>query len=166
MNVIARLEYELAYYDSAVHRFNHYTTRTPPHFMVNDCRFLCIYCPMFLLSQQLCSMFLRFIFDFYYDIYAHIYFCVCLYTCMCVLSCIFIYIYIYIYIYSFCACLFTCIYVFLHAYVCVIHIFYIYLYSHPQQICFVLSELISVARQYFPVAGIKTRLTQTSNQGF
>ena len=31
MNVIARLEYELAYYDSAVHRFNHYTTRTPPH---------------------------------------------------------------------------------------------------------------------------------------
>ena len=30
MNVIARLEYELAYYDPAVHRFNHYTTRTPP----------------------------------------------------------------------------------------------------------------------------------------
>ena len=29
MNVIARLEYELAYYDSAAHRFNHYTTRTP-----------------------------------------------------------------------------------------------------------------------------------------
>ena len=29
MNVIARLEYELAYYDSAVHRLNHYTTRTP-----------------------------------------------------------------------------------------------------------------------------------------
>ena len=28
MNVIARLEYELAYYDSVVHRFNHYTTRT------------------------------------------------------------------------------------------------------------------------------------------
>ena len=31
MNVIARLEYELAYYDSAVHRFNHYTMRTLPH---------------------------------------------------------------------------------------------------------------------------------------
>ena len=30
MNVIARLEYELVYYDSAVHRFNHYTTMTPP----------------------------------------------------------------------------------------------------------------------------------------
>ena len=29
MNVIARLEYELEYYNSAVHRFNHYTTRTP-----------------------------------------------------------------------------------------------------------------------------------------
>ena len=32
MNIIARLEYELAYYDSVVHRFNHYTTRTPPVF--------------------------------------------------------------------------------------------------------------------------------------
>ena len=30
MNLIARLEYELAYYDSAVHRFNHYTMRTLP----------------------------------------------------------------------------------------------------------------------------------------
>ena len=26
VNVIARLEYELVYYDSAVHRFKHYTT--------------------------------------------------------------------------------------------------------------------------------------------
>ena len=33
VNVIARLEYELAYYDSAVHRFNHYTNRTPPNFL-------------------------------------------------------------------------------------------------------------------------------------
>ena len=30
MNLIARLEYELAYYDFAVHRFNHYTTRATP----------------------------------------------------------------------------------------------------------------------------------------
>ena len=29
MNIIARLEYKLTYYDSAGHRFNHYTTRTP-----------------------------------------------------------------------------------------------------------------------------------------
>ena len=27
VNVIARLEFELAYYDFAVHHFNHYTTR-------------------------------------------------------------------------------------------------------------------------------------------
>ena len=33
VNVIAWLESELAYYDSAVHRFNHYTTRTPLEFM-------------------------------------------------------------------------------------------------------------------------------------
>ena len=33
VNVIARLEYELTYYESAVHHFNHYTpTRTPPDF--------------------------------------------------------------------------------------------------------------------------------------
>ena len=30
VNVIALLEYELAYHDSTVHRFDHYTTRTPP----------------------------------------------------------------------------------------------------------------------------------------
>ena len=29
MNVIALLEFELAYFNSAVHRFNYYTTRTP-----------------------------------------------------------------------------------------------------------------------------------------
>ena len=30
VNVIALLEFELAYYDSAVQRFNPYTTRIPP----------------------------------------------------------------------------------------------------------------------------------------
>ena len=35
MNVIARLEYELAYYDSAVQLFNHYTTRTPPSHLLS-----------------------------------------------------------------------------------------------------------------------------------
>ena len=29
-NVIAGLEFELVYYDSAIHRFNHYTTGTTP----------------------------------------------------------------------------------------------------------------------------------------
>ena len=29
MNAIAQLEFELDYYDSAVQRFNNYTTRTP-----------------------------------------------------------------------------------------------------------------------------------------
>ena len=42
---------------------------------------------------------------------------------------------------------------------------YIYIVIH-RQICFVLSELISVARQYLPVAGVETRLTQTSNKHF
>ena len=29
VNIIARLDFKLAYYDSPVQRFNHYTTRTP-----------------------------------------------------------------------------------------------------------------------------------------
>ena len=40
---------------------------------------------------------------------------------------------------------------------------YIYIVIH-RQICFVLSELISVARQYLSVAGIETRLTETPIQ--
>ena len=36
VNVIARLEYELAYYDSAAHRFYHYTTRTPPGLVLEN----------------------------------------------------------------------------------------------------------------------------------
>ena len=36
VNVIAWLEYELEYYDSAVHRFNHYITRTPPRVQILD----------------------------------------------------------------------------------------------------------------------------------
>ena len=57
VNVIARLEYELAYYDSAVHRFNHYTTRTP-HIMLSN---------QFVLklqySAEKCNLFLTFLFD-------------------------------------------------------------------------------------------------------
>ena len=34
VKIIARLEYELAYYDSAVHRFNHDATRTPPYHLM------------------------------------------------------------------------------------------------------------------------------------
>ena len=46
MNIIARLEYELAYYDSIVNRFNHYTTRTPPKYVwlnTVDCFFFKIF---------------------------------------------------------------------------------------------------------------------------
>ena len=43
VNVIARLEYELAYYDSAVHRFNHYATRT----LTSNLEFLKSQCFMF-----------------------------------------------------------------------------------------------------------------------
>ena len=35
VNVIAQLEYKLTYCDFTVHRFNHYTTRTPPQFSIS-----------------------------------------------------------------------------------------------------------------------------------
>ena len=63
--------------------------------------------------------------------------------------------------------LFAVIYAHTHKYICVCVYIYIYIYIViHRQICFVLSELISVARQYLPVAGIETRLTQTPNQSF
>ena len=46
-----------------------------------------------------------------------------------------------------------------------IFFFIIYIVIH-RQICFVLSELISVARQYLPTARIETRLIQTPSQRF
>ena len=56
-----------------------------------------------------------------------------------------------------------------HTFVCVCVCVYIYIYIYiviHRQICFVLSKIISVARQYLPVAGIETQLTQTSCQSF
>ena len=50
-----------------------------------------------------------------------------------------------------------------------IYMIYIYIYITiviHRQICFVLSEFISVARQYLSIAGIETRLTQTPSQSF
>ena len=57
VNVIAPLEYELAYYDSAVHRFKHYTTRTPSE--VKELRLLYvsiyIFVHLFLKNLLLCT---------------------------------------------------------------------------------------------------------------
>ena len=39
-NVIARLGFELAYYDSVVYRYNHYTTRTTP---IYRCVYVCVH---------------------------------------------------------------------------------------------------------------------------
>ena len=55
MNVIARLENELAYYDSAIHRFNHYTTRTPPSH--NKYAYIHIY--MFMQDTYWCNKLIR-----------------------------------------------------------------------------------------------------------
>ena len=41
MNATTRLEFEFAYYDSAVHRINHYTTRRPPTW---EKRFIVVKC--------------------------------------------------------------------------------------------------------------------------
>ena len=34
VNIIAWLGFELAYYDSVDHRFNHYTTKAPPTWLI------------------------------------------------------------------------------------------------------------------------------------
>ena len=43
MNVIGRLEFELAYYDPAVQRFNHYTTKTSLCVLCT-CVYICVCC--------------------------------------------------------------------------------------------------------------------------
>ena len=44
VNVIARLGFELAYYDPAIQRFDHYTMRTPPYMCIGlSHMYVCIY---------------------------------------------------------------------------------------------------------------------------
>ena len=58
VNVIARLEYKLMYYDSAVHHFNHYTTRTSPSSIVvsmdvhNSYIYICVWVCVWLGSSH------------------------------------------------------------------------------------------------------------------
>ena len=59
VNIIARLEFKLTYYDSTVPRFNHYTMRTPP---------ILIKCSMFV---DLCKTKLSLVND-YSEIYIHV----------------------------------------------------------------------------------------------
>ena len=44
VNVIARLEYEPANYDSEVYRFNHYTLRTPIYNILKDAYMPLLFC--------------------------------------------------------------------------------------------------------------------------
>ena len=59
VNVIARLEFGFACYDSAVHRFNHNTTRTPPIYLYEFTRVCVCVCV-----------------------------CVCVFVCVCVCVCV------------------------------------------------------------------------------
>ena len=76
VNVIARLEYELAYYDFAVHRFNHYTTRTPLLFM---------FLSLFYIHTIICI---------------HVYLCICEYVIVYV--CVYAYLYVYMHLSKIC----------------------------------------------------------------
>ena len=96
MNVIVRLEYKLAYYDSIVHRFNHNTTWTPLvcmriyiyiYMCVCVCACICIDVWIY---EYMC------IFMFVYEyIYIYIYIYVSVYVYMNICVCRYIYIYIY-----------------------------------------------------------------------
>ena len=88
VNVIARLEFELAYHDSAVQRFHHYTAETP--LRIYMCAYVCV-----------CD-----------GIYVCVYMCMCDCTCMCVYVCVWRYICMYVCV---CVCvwqhLFICVWV-------------------------------------------------------
>ena len=70
--ICPKVKYELAYYDSAVHRFNHYTTRTPPT-VINA------------LGTILKSLVKGL--SIYLSIYLFLYVCVCVCVCVCVWWC-------------------------------------------------------------------------------
>ena len=79
VNVIALLEFELAYYDSAVQRFNHYTTGTSPvHLCMHICVSICAYEHMHIsLCVHPCAC-----------AYIHLCVCVCVCVCACVCMCL------------------------------------------------------------------------------
>ena len=62
VNVIPRLEYEFAYYDSVVRRFNHYTTRTSPRYV---CMYICMHVWLYI----------------YINLFLHLFIYLCLYDC-------------------------------------------------------------------------------------
>ncbi len=77
--IVAQREYELTYYDSVVHRFNHYTTR----------------------KKVMCSLIYECIYLYiciYIYIYIYIYLCVCVYMGIYIYICIYIHTHTYIYI--------------------------------------------------------------------
>ena len=76
VNIIAQLEYKLAYYDSAVHRFNHDTMRTPPPERLGKYIYIFIYTHTFML---LCDIY----FLYFYMLYV-IYIKIKFYTNYCV----------------------------------------------------------------------------------
>ena len=105
--------------------------------------------------------------EIFFRIYKYL-LCVCMRARVCVYACVCVCVCIYVrtsscFSFSSLPLSVECVKLFLYIY----YIIYIYIYIViHRQICFVLSGLISVARQYLPVAGIETRLNQTSNQSF
>ena len=104
VNVIAWLEFELAYYISAVQRFNHYTTRTPS---VCVCNFSFWYKESTISFSMLHSLLINNVLKWHPSPSAHRICCVCVYVY------IYIYIYKYIYIYMYinvCVSVCVCVY--------------------------------------------------------
>ena len=79
VNVIAWLEFELAYYDSVVHRFNHFTTRTPLWiFFYLILRHRWLNARISYVEVNRCFLFLfMFFFFFFFCVCVWFYFCSC-----------------------------------------------------------------------------------------
>ena len=82
MNAIAELEYEFAYYDSAVRRFNHYIMRTSSSTLLSDLNvvvWIVSICPLIYIPSRPLSKHL----DYNYNYYCYYYYCCCYYYYCC-----------------------------------------------------------------------------------
>ena len=97
MNVIERQEH----YDSAIQRFNPYTTRTPPFICVYVCVFIYEYvcvCVRVCVCLFMCV-------NLFVCVGVCIHLCVCLYVCVFVCVCMFIYVCVHLLM---CVCMCVC----------------------------------------------------------
>ena len=111
MNIIAGLEFKLAYYNSTVKCFNHYTTGTPSYVCVCVCvcmsvcvyMYVCVHVDIYIYIWVCVNIDVHNVYVcmyMYVNMCVYMYMCVYIYMCMCVSVCMYI-----------CKCMYVCVYV-------------------------------------------------------